>query len=188
MTPRPPPWGLHHIPARPSAPQTTGVADNTHTLGWRSEGSTGAPLSDSRTRHFKFGTLRKVVVFFFFDNLFGRERSTSGRHFLADRDELSGGCFFKRHFNASREDSVLGEVGGGIQRAWTDHSGWALSWGTAECSRSPGHREGSWPAARASTSAGPTGLRCHQEGPGPVPAFNGGSRSHHPGRCINRGS
>lgn len=59
----------------------------------------------------------------------------SGRHFLADRDELLGGCFFKHHFNASLEDRALGEVGRGGQRAWTDHSRWALSWGTAE--RSP---------------------------------------------------
>ena len=81
MTPRPPPWGLHHIPARPSAPQTTGVADNTHTLGWRSEGSTGAPLSDSRTRHFKFGTLRKVVVFFFLTT------------YLEEREARVGGIF-----------------------------------------------------------------------------------------------
>lgn len=89
--------------------------------------------------------------------------------------------FFKRHFNASQEDRALGEVGGG-QKAWTDHGGWALSWGLAERSCSQGHREGSWPAARASTSAGPTGLRWHQEGPGPVPGFKGGSRSHCPGR------
>lgn len=51
----------------------------------------------------------------------------SGRHFLADRDELLGGCFFKHHFNASLEDRALGEVGRGGQRAWTDHSRWALS-------------------------------------------------------------
>lgn len=59
----------------------------------------------------------------------------SGKHFLADSDELSGGCFFKHHFNASQEDRALGEVGGGRQRAWTDHSRWALSWGMVE--RSP---------------------------------------------------
>lgn len=69
----------------------------------------------------------------------------SGRHFLADRNELSGGLFFFFFLNTilmhlRRKGCLLGEVGRGKDRAWADHSGWALGWGGAESAPcSPGH-------------------------------------------------
>ena len=68
----------------------------------------------------KFGkSLFFFFFFFFFDKLFGGKRGMSGRHFLADRNELSGGLFFfffsKHHFNASQEERVFVGRGGAGQ-------------------------------------------------------------------------
>lgn len=71
----------------PLAPRTTGLASETDTPGGTDTGN-WAPSLYYLLQGFKFGN-----GFFSFDEIFGEERSMSGRHFLADRDEISDGFF-----------------------------------------------------------------------------------------------